>query len=251
MNDDIDTTAGSEAEGHRHPMVIVRFNQDIVVDLIVLRGVNHAVVPVFLHRGSQLGALGHDGLHALRLLQPPRVHVPNRGGSVREERRNREGHGGVGNLAAVDVDSLQLRVRIARHGDALGVPRHLRAHLLHHVGEGHVALDALRAASAHRHGPAGDGRAGDEVTRRAGVALHENRFGADVFFRGGNVERWRAVHVALDLDIDSEFLHQSDRKGNVRGRNELVLNGNRDVSVRNRCCHKEGRKELRRHFPAD
>ena len=60
------------------------------------------------HLCPQLPQLSDDGLHALRLLHPPVVHIPDGSGALCKQRGHGQGHGRVGDVVAVVVDATQL-----------------------------------------------------------------------------------------------------------------------------------------------
>mmetsp|Transcript_14909 Transcript_14909/g.30269 ORF Transcript_14909/g.30269 Transcript_14909/m.30269 type:complete len:279 (+) Transcript_14909:217-1053(+) len=244
VNDNIDTPTSRQTECHGHSMVIIRLNHDILIDLIILGRMNNTIILKLLHRRSQLGTFRHNRLHPLRLLETPRINIPNGRGSLRKERRHRQSHCRIGYLPAIDVHSLEFGIRIPRDGDGFGSPGDGGSHLFHDVGEGDVSLDAVASASADGDRPSRDGGSSEEVGGAAGVSFDEDGFGRGVFFGGGDEEGGSAVHVSLYLYVDAEFFHEADGEGYIGGGDEFVFDGDGDVSVDEGGSHEEGGEEL-------
>ena len=52
VDNDIDAAAGGQTKGHGHAMIVVGFNEYIVVDLVVGRWINDAIIVEFFDLGS-------------------------------------------------------------------------------------------------------------------------------------------------------------------------------------------------------
>lgn len=216
----------------RRSVVVVGFDQDVVVQHVVLRRVYDAVVPELLDDRSELGTLRDDGLHPLRLLEAPGVHIPDGGGALGEQRHDSQSHCRVGYLAAVHVYALQSRGGVPRYGDGLRGPGDGRSHLLHYICECNVPLDGFGTATPHRHRASGDRGTGEEVGCRGGVAFYEDGSRAHVLFVVRDEEGRRAPpHLSFHRHFETKFFHQSDREGNVWGGDEFVFNTYFDVSL--------------------
>mmetsp|Transcript_44395 Transcript_44395/g.53674 ORF Transcript_44395/g.53674 Transcript_44395/m.53674 type:complete len:226 (-) Transcript_44395:868-1545(-) len=225
-------------------MVIIRFNKHSIIQLIPLRRMNNAIVPVFLHLRTKLRTLSDNRLHPLSLLQPPRIHITNSRRSLRKQRHHRQRHGGIGNLTTVHINAAQRHALLPRHGDTLRSPSDRGTHLFHNIRERHISLHALATAPAHRDRAARNCRPADEVAGGARVALHQDTFGGGVRRRGRDEEGGCTAHVASDLYFHSELFHEANRQRHVRRGDEFVLDRNGNVTRGRRCRHEERGKEL-------
>mmetsp|Transcript_11545 Transcript_11545/g.13965 ORF Transcript_11545/g.13965 Transcript_11545/m.13965 type:complete len:215 (+) Transcript_11545:91-735(+) len=188
MNNHIHSSACCQTKGHGHSVIIVCFDQDIVVHFVVFRRVNDTVVTELFHGGSKLGTFGHNGLHAFCFLQSPRIDIPNGGGSLGKECRDSQSHGSIGNLITIHIHTLEFGRRITSYRNAIGSPRDSRSHLFHHIGKGHISLDTFGTTSSYRDSTPGNGGTCNKVTGGTCISFDENRFRTGVFLSRGNVE---------------------------------------------------------------
>mmetsp|Transcript_6852 Transcript_6852/g.21243 ORF Transcript_6852/g.21243 Transcript_6852/m.21243 type:complete len:292 (-) Transcript_6852:328-1203(-) len=220
--------AGGEGEGHGDAVVVVGFDADVGVRLVLGGRGDDAVGVALEDVGAEFGGFGDDGLHALRFFDAPGADVADGRRTFRYQRNGREGHGGVGDVEAVDVDAAQWSVGRYRYVGRLHVYR--RTHLCEDLGEADVALSRLGPAADHRHGPAGHRRRREKVRRRARVAFDEVTASQTLLRIVALTRRHReGLQRVVVRHLDAEAAHQVDREEDVRCGNEFVDDGDLDV----------------------
>mmetsp|Transcript_25597 Transcript_25597/g.70426 ORF Transcript_25597/g.70426 Transcript_25597/m.70426 type:complete len:271 (-) Transcript_25597:934-1746(-) len=206
----IDTSTCCETESHGHSVIVVGFDQNIVVDFVVFRRMNNTVVLEFFNLCTKFGAFRNNGLHAFGLLETPGVHISDGRRTIGKQSGNSESHCSIRDFPAVDIDTLELDRWITSDGDTFGTPSNSSPHLLHDVSKSHITLNTFGPTSANRDGSSSDCCTCNEVARRTGITFDQNRSWTAVFFGLCNFERWLSIHTAFDFDIDAKLLHQTD-----------------------------------------
>ncbi|EWS62835.1 hypothetical protein Y695_03934 [Hydrogenophaga sp. T4] len=135
-------------------------------------------VSPFLHQRAELAAFGCHGSDAVGLLHAPARDVAQRGGAIGEKRHHGQGHGRIGDVVAVEIDSLE-GPGAAADVQAVGFAGDVCTHEAGGFDEADVSLDG-----GQTHAFDGDAIAagcwrcqctqGDEITGRRCIAFNRN-----------------------------------------------------------------------------
>ncbi len=193
------------------------------------------VVPL-LHFHTQLAQLGRHGVQAIGLLHAPVVDIANGGGPLGKQRRGGDGHGRIRNVVHVHVDALE---RPLLRLDEVVTPGDAGAHLLQHVGEVDVPLDAVLADAGDPH-LALDGPRREEVGGAGGIPFHQEVARADIGLVALDVEHF----VVVVFDDHPELLHDVQGDVDVGLGDQLTLDVDAGVAGRHGGCHQKRRQEL-------
>ncbi len=199
------------------------------------RGDGDEVTPL-LYLDAQLAQLGRHGVQTVGLLHPPVVDVANGGGPLGEQRCHGDGHGRIGDVVHVHVDAVQ---RPLLGLDEVIAPGDAGAHLLQHVGEVDIALNAVLADAGDPH-LALDGARREEVGGAGGIPFHQEVARADVALVALDVEQL----VVVVLDDHPELLHDVQGDVDVGLGDQLPLDVDAGVARRHGRRHQEGGQEL-------
>ena len=165
---------------------------------------------------------------------------------VGEDSRDGCGLGRIADRPHVDVDAVQPPALRLRDGDRSGLPLDTGSHPLQHIGKADVALQRVAVQPLHR-GPTGQRTGRQPVRRGRGVRLDLVRrpFG-DVRLRANQERvRLRLGHIRLERP------HHRQRHVDVRPRDQLPLDPQRDIAARAGGRHQQAAEELTRQIAAD
>ncbi len=211
----------------------------IGIDLCVLelrrRDHGNEVTPL-LHFYAQLAQLGRHGMQAIGLFHPPVIDIANGGWPLGKQRRNRDGHGRIGNMVHIHIDAVQRRLL---RFDKVITPGDARAHLLQYVGEMDVALNAVLADAGDPH-LALDGACREEVGSAGSIPFNQKITGADISLIALDVEQL----VVVVLDDHPKLLHDVQGDIDIGLGDQLPLDVNASVASRHGSSHQEGGQEL-------
>ncbi len=146
-------------------------------------------------------------------------------------------------MVHVHVDAVQ---RALLRLDEVVTPGDAGAHLLQHVGEVDITLNAVLADAGHTH-LALDGTCREEVRGAGGVPFHQEVTWADIALVALDVEQL----VVVVLDDHPELFHDVQRDVDVGLGDQLPLDVDTGITGRHGRSHQKRRQELAGDGPID
>ena len=141
---------------------------------------NAQPVGAFFDAGAELAAFGGHGRDAVGFFHPPAGNVAQRGGAVGIQGHDRQGHGGIGDVIAIEVDALE-GPGATLNVQSVGIAGDACPHQLCRLDKTDVALNRVGAHALHRDALAIGQRAQrDEVAGRGRIGFHMDAAGAAV-----------------------------------------------------------------------
>ena len=195
-------TQADQRKAHRHAVIIVGVDGDIALE----NGRRHhrKIIRARLHRGAELGKFGRHGRDPVSLLDPPAGDIAQGGNPIGEQREHRQGHRRIGYVIDIGVDGSELAASGRADHDMMVAQVDFRTHLLQHLGETQIALDAAPADAVDAHRAAGYRSGGEEIRSRRGIAFDGEQARAFAALPGRNGE----LLPAGTPDLDAEARHQ-------------------------------------------
>src|SRR3546814_6020790 len=114
------------------------------------------------------------GMNAVGFLDAPAADITQHARAIGKHRHGGGGHGRIGNQIEIAIESAQrfaLGPARAADLDGVGVAHNRGTHFLNNIGEGHIALHAVRARAQYMDGPAAYRAQSHEIRRRRSIAL--------------------------------------------------------------------------------
>mmetsp|Transcript_33740 Transcript_33740/g.51747 ORF Transcript_33740/g.51747 Transcript_33740/m.51747 type:complete len:257 (+) Transcript_33740:1230-2000(+) len=234
IDNDINTSTGCQTKGHGHAVIVVGFDQYIVVYFVVGGRSDDTIITKFFNRCSQFGTFCDDCFHAFCFLQSPGINITDSGWSFSKECCNCQSHGSIWDFVTINVYTLELHIWVPCDCNTIWSPGDGGSHLFHDVGKGNISLDTFRSTSTHCDSSSGNSCSSNEVTSRTSISFHKNGFRTLVCSSRRNEKGRFFIEVTGDLHVDAKFLHQSNRECNIGGRNEFVFDGDCYITSRKR-----------------